>query len=85
MTPGGNPVGLIQAAQQGPSPVPGGITRPSEAPKEPITAGIDSGRGPGRQTVFPQRNAIADQYAELAYVTGDPWYADLAQRSTGRL
>ena len=78
--PGVNPELLARAAA-GPSPAQGGLLRPSEAPREPLTAGIDMGPGPGSRFSSPRPNQLATTYESLAAATGDPFYARLAAKA----
>lgn len=61
------------------------LRAPTQYPNEPLTAGIPSGPGPGpvRPPAGPRQQA-ADFLMRLASRTGDPKYAQLAQRAARR-
>lgn len=61
------------------------LRAPTQRPREPLTSGIPSGPGPGpvRPPVSPRAQA-AEFLAKLATQTGNPKYAQLAQRAARR-
>lgn len=77
---------ILSAAQAGPSPVEGGLFRPTERPNEPLTAGMPIGPGPGREAVsmYKKRNLTAEALERIAMATDDPVINALAQRARMR-
>lgn len=95
MAPSPQPSGLpAPAAPGGPSmpalpPTPPGaagpLTRPTERPLEPVTAGIASGPGPGPEALPPPPAAATAKVSALlaaaAASTGSPTLSNLAARA----
>lgn len=51
---------------------------------EQVTAGLPSGPGPGPEALAltrPRRAPVADMLTQMARATGDPRYAEMAQRA----
>lgn len=85
---GGAPVdrqAQIQAAVQAARRMrpPQALTGPSQRPAEPITAGLPMGPGPGPE-VLRTGDRTVRTLRLLADVTGDPAFADLAERAALR-
>lgn len=60
----------------------GMLTRPSDRPDEPITAGLAVGPGPGPEMLgSTRRNPTAETFQRLSQLTGDSYLAELAQRA----
>ncbi len=58
------------------------LGRPTDRPAEPVTAGLPSGAGVGPEALGTKfRNPLGDTLRNLARVSGDPYYAQLAERS----
>lgn len=71
---------LLATATATPPPV-GGLGRMTDAPTEPVTAGLPIGPGPGPEAVQigrPQRASVGDTLRLLASATGDPMFEQLA-------
>lgn len=70
----------LAAAQQIQSP--GLLTQPTTRPNEPVTAGLRRGPGAGPEVLSaPQGNRSGRWLRELSAITGDPYFANLANRS----
>ncbi len=83
-----NPLdGVIAAAQQMRSPeetgLAGSLAAPSNRPREPLTAGLDIGPGPGREVLGSRggRRRTSDTLTALADATNDPGVRALAERA----
>lgn len=84
--PGGGAVNpfaaALQAAEAHPSPA-GSFAMPSLRPDEPVTSGLPSGPGSGPEALAISQPGIASAFERLAYSTGDPDMAVLAQIAGG--
>lgn len=82
----GNPMEALLAAAKGTPPPNGGLLAPSVRPTEPITTGLQIGAGAGPEALTGGSRAragtVADTYAMLADLTGDPRYRRLAAVAT---
>lgn len=57
---------------------------PTMRPGEPVTHGLTSGPGAGPEVLgnmAPNLSQIGDFYRKLSAATGDPYFAELAQRA----
>lgn len=87
--PGGTPAPAqpydheaVLAAAQGASPETGLLLDPTNRPSEPITAGLMRGPGPGPEALQKQQGSPAgDMLRRLSQTTGDPYFAQLADRA----
>ncbi len=85
---GGPPAGAdrlamaLAAAQAMPSPE-ASLAAPTMRPGEPVTAGLPSGAGAGPEVLATSTPGIAQAFERIAYVTGDPDMAVLAQVARG--
>jgi hypothetical protein len=61
----------------------GGLLQaPTARPSEPVTAGLRIGPGGGPEMLSrPYGSPLADMMMQLSRATGDPYFAELAQRS----
>jgi hypothetical protein len=76
---------ILGSAQAGPTPVAGGLARPSNRPNEPVTAGMRRGLGPGPEALKVHINDPATDVLEMiASTTGDPIIASMARRARQR-
>lgn len=88
--PPGGEMAALAAMLAGGGPTAGpGLGSPTEAPDEPITAGLSSGPGPGPEAIAgapaQRRATVADFFAIAAQVFGnDPQVADMAARARRR-
>lgn len=58
------------------------LTRPTERPNEPITAGLSTGPGPGPSVMQARTGTpTGDTMRRLSALTGDPYLAELARRA----
>lgn len=80
--PAGNPLEAVLAAAQG-MPAPPPAPWAGEAVlDEPITHGLPTGPGPGPEALGMARApriGVAEMMRRVAEVTGNPYYAELAQ------
>lgn len=81
--PAGGGGGDALAAALAMAPPSGGLLGPSQRPGEPVTAGLPSGAGPGPERLAIAKPSIASAFERIAYVTGDPDAALLAQIARG--
>lgn len=75
---------IIMRARGGMGDTPNGLLRmPTQRPNEPVTAGLSTGPGPGREAlgVSMTPSATGRLLRELAAETGNPYFARLADRS----
>jgi hypothetical protein len=72
-----DPAQLLQMMQNQAPPPPGGLARPSERPAEPMTAGL----GEPQTGPAPSQNRAADTLDQIAAVTGDARFTQMAQRA----
>jgi hypothetical protein len=82
--PGGNDR-LAQAlalAKAMPAPN-GGLAGPTSRPNEPVTSGLPSGPGAGPEALAIAQPSVGKVFERLAYATGDPDMAILAQIAHG--
>lgn len=78
----GRMAAALDAAAAHPAPA-GLLAMSSTRPQEPVTAGLTSGPGPGPERLVTSRAKISSIYERLAYTTGDPDIAILAQMARG--
>ena len=74
-----DPAQLLQMMQNQAPPPAGGLTRPSERPEEPITAGLGVPLDATQAT--PARNRAAEALEQIFAVTGDLRFQEMAQRA----
>jgi hypothetical protein len=79
--PGGQMDQAANDAQQFQMPQLGKLTRPTERPQEPVTAGITGGPQPLGQAQPGPTPGIADMLSSIARVSGSSAIAQLAQRA----
>lgn len=61
---------------------PVGALRASASPDEPITAGLASGPGPGREAMYNAKpSPLGRTLQQLANMTGDPVFSELARKA----
>lgn len=81
MPPGQPPTGADLAALM--QQIPAGLLTGTQRPREPITAGLSQGPGPGPEmlgalrTVTPMRRMLE----QLSNRSGDPYFRELADRA----
>lgn len=90
--PAGPPTGGVPAVNPGGGAQEAALAMPAPTPPpwaagpvdEPITNGLPSGPGPGPEALAltrPRRAPVADMLTQMARATGDPRYAEMAQRA----
>lgn len=79
--PGGGLDRALQLAGLMSSPPP--LTAPSTRPREPFTAGMAMGPGPGPE-VLRTGDRVARTLSRMASITGDPGLVELAERAQVR-
>lgn len=74
----------LEAAKNFQMPTPGSLTRPTERPGEPVTAGLPSGPPPSVGSPMPQQTtgSISSMLAKMAAATGSAALSQLASRAT---
>lgn len=74
----------MQAAQNMPPPNLGSLSRPTERPGEPVTAGLPGGAPvtPGTQMTAPDNGSISSMLSKMAAATGSAALNQLAGRAT---